>query len=1624
MGNQPDTSNSRERILKVLRFLAEVAKRRNPVVRDWSEHAWTLDLAEVPIHPAIKRAGEVDDPAVVLSVKRHKETACEPPPAELADWIQPGWATPENDVQVLEARNVESGGSTKTLAFEHDPRRVQAFTAWKQRRDRWVAAERPTKRVNALFQRLFELRGRLERESERIALVIADGMLLWKQPQGEVRHPLVSHRLELRFDPLVPRFDLCYTSDTHELNAPLLREFGVDGKALGLLHNKFAAAEWPLLDPKTNDLLAELMHRLFQGGELVDAAPTELPETPQAIRQAVVLLVPRSAGVINAIEALSDRLAEAEEIPGPLRSIVECETEPDDEPVERNGDGSSHSTGRSGHSDSDDHDLLLTKPSNPEQRAIVRALTKRGKVVVQGPPGTGKTHTIANLIGHLLAEGKSVLVTSYTTKALRVVRDKVAEDLQPLCVTLLDRDREGQELLSRSVRGIISGLQIPRSERDRVASGADQARRALIQQLGEMRRSLRTAVRDEYDDIVLSGRSFPPSSAARIVRDGQEAHAWLPGPIARTEPCPLSADEVREVYRLQLTVSAQDEASIRAGLPTEVDMLPPADVERELAALHDLDSRCADPRPEVWRPGDTQSLDELKAAREAAALVVRGVRKADSLILECMNCGRLGGSRREPWDDLLKSTTETAAEIDRLDADVVRFAPQLDSKIPRAVAMRLLDAILASIKPSKRLTWIKRLIRPHWWWFQKRALTRGAQPWSHEEFAALRALLERDRLRDELVRRWQAQIQAVEASRKISPGVRPEDTLRQYVSTLRDALDWSSVRITALERALDRLGVNWSLIRESVPLRTEACGELRRLADAIETVLMPTLEARINARNAEEIRTRISQRRGRLASGDATSIGRLLADALGRENLSDYRTAYARAKHLIALYPASQRRDELLTRLRPQAASWTQAIAERASDHSRGAPLSDPETAWTWRQLEQEIRRRSAIDINELQRRVAETESRLQAETSRYVSATVWAKQHRRTTGPVRSALLTWEQTVTSRGFETGVRSERLKAEARQLLNQAREAVPVWIMPITRLVESYDFKVAQFDVVILDEASQCDMLGLAALGIARSAIIVGDDKQVTPRAVGEDLSHTQTLIDEMLQDVPGKHLYTGRQSMYHLATAGFGQIVRLVEHFRCASDIIQFSNHLSYDGEMKPLRETGHVRTTPFVVEHRVGGGERGRNKLNETEAMEVVALIAAMSEQPEYDGKTFGVISLLGEEQSAWIENRLRERIGEAECAAREVLCGIPPHFQGDERDVVVLSVVDSPGEGPLRMRKDEDLQKWYNVAASRARDQLWVVHSLNPEIDLKDGDLRKRVIDHARDPTATERQVQVQGQRVESEFESQVLKRLTAAGYRVQTQWGVGAFRIDMVVLGADGKRAALECDGDRFHPPEDLDKDLERQQILERLGWRFVRVRGSEYFRDPDAAIARIRASLSQLGVEPIGAEADNDARPESSELHNRVLRRAAQLRQEWARSDFEADADTGSEAQEDADGQASETPWLARSIESQMSIEQACRAIVRAVRESKAPLGRAELLGRTGISPQIWTAAIRNILREGLLVMQGSKRGARYSLPADEHVESFVEVDESEARNVQDAPRALGPSFRNGARPNRQ
>jgi very-short-patch-repair endonuclease len=108
----------------------------------------------------------------------------------------------------------------------------------------------------------------------------------------------------------------------------------------------------------------------------------------------------------------------------------------------------------------------------------------------------------------------------------------------------------------------------------------------------------------------------------------------------------------------------------------------------------------------------------------------------------------------------------------------------------------------------------------------------------------------------------------------------------------------------------------------------------------------------------------------------------------------------------------------------------------------------------------------------------------------------------------------------------------------------------------------------------------------------------------------------------------------------------------------------------------------------------------------------------------------------------------------------------------------------------------------------------------------------------------------------RCESGFEFDMFDELVKLEYRVEPQVRCGAYKIDFVV---EGRRLAIECDGDRFHGPGQWSDDMARQRVLERAGWTFWRCFASSWARHRDEVVRDLVTTLESLGIEPLGSDA---------------------------------------------------------------------------------------------------------------------------------------------------------------------
>ncbi|MBS0655196.1 MAG: DUF559 domain-containing protein, partial [Verrucomicrobia bacterium] len=834
----------------------------------------------------------------------------------------------------------------------------------------------------------------------------------------------------------------------------------------------------------------------------------------------------------------------------------------------------------------------------------------------------------------------------------------------------------------------------------------------------------------------------------------------------------------------------------------------------------------------------------------------------DTWRLNAIIAGNHGGQSKVLWETLCQRIEKCVEVSNRLKL-VNYLEPALNNELDLEHIVDICKQVHRHLSGGGKLGMVTLLLKNGWKRVIQTCRVRTGEPHRPEHFEALRLQAELQIARRELASLWNTLILTHGGSAFEAMGQYPEEACLAIVPEIRRSLEWHpKIWLPLLHGLLDE-GLDWSLLEARVPRKEHSDASYAQIKQIATEFLPDILSAELSRRQMREIdATLLSLEEifGKIPS----ILGSQFLQAVKERNREEYKVLFGRFLQLKSLQPIYEKRHSLLLRIAAVVPDWAEKMRNRIAPHDGNEPQGDLAAAWRFLRLSSELSRRQNEDISALQQSLEKCRKCIRHTTIELIENLAWGRQIEivQSKPHLQQALAGWLE-QQRRLNSTRIKSvqKKLKEAAQRSLAKCIEAVPVWIMPISSVVDHFDPSEVAFDVVIIDEASQANLMALIPMYMAKSAIIVGDHEQTTPEAVGTSQEPIQNLIDVHLQGIPNCELFDLLTSAYDLARRSFGQTILLTEHFRCVPEIIGFSNNLSYDGQIRPLREESSTLLKPATVAYRVQGV--AHKKQNEVEADAIVRLIVAMTKHPSYEEATIGVITLLGEDQARLIDTKLRAALPASEYLARRIVAGNSPQFQGDERDVIFLSLVDSMGEDEFGFltKKGEGAysanKKRFNVAASRARNQLWVVHSMDPNTHLHPTDIRRELILYAHNPSSAIDGIQSETAKADSIFEVRVMEMLSQQGYRVKAQWKVGYFRIDIVVEGTK-KRLAVECDGDRWHGPEKRDEDLERQAVLERLGWKFVRIRGTCFFLDPIKAMKPVFATLEEMGIERLGPE----------------------------------------------------------------------------------------------------------------------------------------------------------------------
>lgn len=1445
--NHPEgEKDTNSKLIKLFEFLKAYRSKMEEPVRNISNYeevvTWCKDL---PIGDGCSVLG--DDQDSWLIVKKQDIPNPPDPPEEVREWLDGRWDDPFTEPKVRESKVIiekeideehkEKADKNKVEKFEDDAERVNIWNLWLNKKwIPWSLKAQPKVKIKKLYNKLFLLSQRLEREQEDLELVWGHGMLYWNLNGYLIRHPLLTTRVFIEFDDLHGVIKVSPEMLPTTLEVNFLQ--GTDPQYVRLFMKMQEQLSQDPINPWDKGTCTEFFTRIVnqlssEGKVLFDANDLSISTHAVITYEPVIFIRRRKMGYVQDIETILEGLKNGNKVPAPIRSIVEI-----DDAFDENNSVTDYTSS---------DEILLPLPSNNEQFQVVERLASHVGVTVQGPPGTGKSYTIANLISHLLALGKRVLVTAKAERPLKVLREKIPENIRPLCITLLTDDAgsfaELEQAVMTMTENVIS-LDKP-AAKSTIKELKDKLRKIRME-ISNLKQRIKEISKRETITYSIFEKEYSLSELGKWLAENEEEYDYIPDELDKDAELPLSLQELKRLYELAGIILNKDREMLNYKLP-DIEKLPYSMSIREIKEKINYYKEKIDPDfLKSYNMPSNLSIERINSLLKECTFAYEEAKKFSSspwMNLIFQDVGK-GDYLYESWANFYQRMTSQVEEVIKLKQYTSKYEIVLPSDCVLTELKNDVEDMQNYLEKSKKINFIAKLFNPKFKKIINSCRLNNAFITAKEDTSVLLAEIEQRIIKNNISNEWKKFVTVLDGPELDTANPRFEVLLHDYLKLIKDVFDWHQSKWKLLKSGVEEVGLSF---KDNSLASIEVV--INQLTNILNYLYYKDFSEKYNVIEKyleEEIES----------NADVSYLWRELFKALKDEDWSKWDSILDNIRRLKKVEVLEDEFKKLKEKLDGVAPRWVEKILK---DGGNGTPLTLPDNvmdAWKWRKAETWLRKLLSDDVVSLTKKLESLKNDESRVIVDLVTNLTWLNLSINVTEEQRRSLIAWQQQMKRIGKGTGKYALRRKQIAQAEMQKARNAVPVWIMPINKVIENFLPWDKPFDVVIVDESSQVDIFGILAMFRAKKALIVGDDKQISPQGVGINLGEIHDLMDGYLDGVPHKELYEPQYSLYDLAKQIFPGTIMLKEHFRCLPEIIQFSNDLMYQGEILPLREREAKLGEDWqpIVPIKVDNGYRiPGTKINEPEAEMLVEKILACCNDPRYKDMSMGVISLLGKEQAEFIETKLLDSLGPEEMRKRKIRCGDAYYFQGDERDIMFLSLVEAKGEHRLAVLNKEDDRRRFNVAVSRARSQLFLFYSIDPD-EFHPEDVRSRFIRYCMNPHRFVEQYEKLEDACESEFERKVLKDLISLGYSVKPQYRVGYKRIDFVVFGMNEK-LAIECDGDAYHGPERWEDDWNRQLILERLGWKFFRIRGSQYFRDREGTIKQLVETLNEMDIKPL-------------------------------------------------------------------------------------------------------------------------------------------------------------------------
>ncbi len=1358
---------------------------------------------------------------------------------ELAQWIADwGGHTPEQPPKVKkyyrstndfwQENQVDfSADSFLGERFDNEQSRVALWRNWLN--DQWLPwAEDNLIKFSAIdaYENFWHIFKCMQCNQGQFELLWCRAVLCWRVDSMEIRYPLLVQKMDLQYSHQEGTFTVLEKSIVPNLEYEMLLGLPqVDIQELFVLEKQLLEQSLDLRNQvELEDFCQKLAKAIGNGCQIANDGnirSAKITNQPQIYsNEQILLLRPLDGrkwrgeleGIVEAIDNQSTHLPEA--FSAYYRDIKNKE-----ENFER------------------DWKVNYSNPFFPwdcpaAHNDVLRKLANNPLTVVQSPLKAQKEKLIANVLVHLLANGKKVLVTGNNNITLKKVSELIYKDfsdIAPLCASANGTDNQNIADLIACLRAHSQKMNFYTKEE-------------IARELAQLQKKWGVFSKDLYEDKIqlqasreleftrqfsIGGKLFSAWQVASWLEENKENLNCIEDIIGHDKQCPLTEDEMVLFLELIDKISINDGKNLKFYRPLVQDLLTGEELEELFEQFAQLSKNSQQYKDFLIDCNVSQDLDLMQInnmlTHYQQALVDFPATNGDWL-QEILKDIVTIGHNIVVWEDFEQSLEEKLQKIYELqsivsDYDII-FPEQWDYRQIKESLGKLRVEFYKNAKLSLafKLKASKRTMDIY-----KSCLLNGERAKNFKEIDLFLAKVEYLDETRKIVDKFNSSVLRVNGPKIDVTRLDLWQQLDEFLQQIKLVLRWHNKYLYELKKFWDKFAQNQEP-------KWFDYGWLSGMFLKIQALYKQTQEKCLTDKlnSLYELVLPLARRE------DVNPICYKLKDALFNKDIELWNTCLNKLTGYEKKDAIYEQLEGFYKRLYDIAPLWVDSLVHKTA---RAFEVENLSSIWQFAQAKSWLKKHT--EGNKLDSFTESFYSKKAKEKDiikDVASITAWYWQLARTTGEEKRVI----DFLLSRA-DINYGNEKKDNLFYDFLRQAefwRLSLPAWIMPINTLIDTagpFDYL---FDVIIIDASEKCDIFSLCLFLRARKVIVIGDNMSFGNVLPVQGRAAASLLLEKFLLGLPGKVKFELNDNLYNFALRICEtKPVLLKEIGFYPKNINAFCNSYCYEDNLLLLPQADNSDFDDLDIVKVLVEPVQLIGNTNKTEAQAVVEVVHSFLGNKEYFSDSIGIFTFSSAEQKQLLEQMLFERIDEQEIFRHDIVCSLSENYIGGKKDIVIISFVCA------KVAEFVDL-RCLNLLLGLANKKVVLVHSF-----LKEQLTTRSAVFSLLDYKSNS----VEDFKEKSNVE--IIKNLVICiknkGYNVMTEYFCDSFShpLDIVVSDAINK-VAIIIDG--LHDRKQLDALFEQEMQLVRYGWHFYHIRACDFYCYRDAVEQKLWQFLAKTGL----------------------------------------------------------------------------------------------------------------------------------------------------------------------------